>query len=84
MTIQDIHKKMMQFKKLKKYISHPSPAQNTLSAVGTVQVSHALPAVHFSCLLRGHGTSFQYGATAEEGLLCASFWGVQICDYSAG
>ena len=38
----------------KKFISHPTRAQHTPSAVATVQVSHALPAVRFSCLLRGH------------------------------
>jgi len=29
------------------------------------------------------GASFQDGVTTEEGFLCAPFWGVQICDYSA-
>jgi hypothetical protein len=38
-------------KVIKKCISHPTWAQHTLLAEGTVQVSHALPAVHFSCLL---------------------------------
>ena len=37
----------------KKFISHLTRAQRTPSAAGTVQVSHALPAVRFSCLLRG-------------------------------
>ena len=37
----------------KKFISHPTRAQCTLSAAATVQVSHALSAVRFSCLLRG-------------------------------
>jgi len=37
----------------KKFISHLTRAQRTPSAAATVQVSHALPAVHFSCLLRG-------------------------------
>jgi hypothetical protein len=43
------------------------------SAAGTVQVSHALPAVRFSCLLQGRGTSFQDGVAAGEGFLCAPF-----------
>jgi hypothetical protein len=34
--------------KVNKFISHPTQAQHTLSAAGTVQVSNALPAVHFS------------------------------------
>jgi hypothetical protein len=55
-----------------KCIYHPTRAQQTLSAAGTVQVSHALLAVRFSCLLRGRGTSYQYGV-AGEGFLCAPF-----------
>jgi hypothetical protein len=42
----------------KKIISHLTRAQLTPSAVATVQVSYALPAVRFSCLLRGRGVSF--------------------------
>ena len=38
----------------KKFISHLTRAQCTPSAAATVQVSHALPAVRFSCLLRDH------------------------------
>ena len=67
----------------KKFISHLTLAQPTLSAAATVHVSHALPAVRFSCLLRGRGASFQDGVAAGKGFLCAPFWGVQICDYSA-
>jgi len=37
----------------KKFISPLTQAQHTPSAAATVQVSHALPAVRFSCLLRG-------------------------------
>ena len=37
----------------KKFISHLTRAQHTPSAAATVQVSHVLPAVRFSCLLRG-------------------------------
>ena len=37
----------------KKFISHLTRAQRTPSAAATVQVSHALPAVRFSWLLRG-------------------------------
>ena len=67
----------------KKFISHLTRAQRTSSAAATVQVFHTLPAVRFSCLLRGHGASFQDGVAAGKGFLCAPFWGVQICDYSA-
>ena len=57
----------------KKFISHLTQAKPTPSAAATVQVSHALPEVRFSCLLRGHGASFQDGVAAGKGSLCASF-----------
>jgi len=57
----------------KKFISHLTRAQRTPSAAATVQVSHALPAVRFSCLLRGRGASFQDGVAARKGFLCAPF-----------
>ena len=55
----------------KKFISHLTRAQRIQSAAATVQVSHALPAVRFSCLLRGRGASFQDGVAAGKGFLCA-------------
>ena len=54
----------------KKFISHLTRAQRTPSAGTTVQVSHALPAAHFSCLLRSRGVSLQDGAAAGKGFLC--------------
>ena len=57
----------------KKFISHLTRAQLTPSAAATVQVSHALPAVRFSCLVRGRGVSLQDGATVRKGFLCAPF-----------
>ena len=57
----------------KKFISHFTRAQHTPSAAATVQVSHALPAVRFSCLMRGRGASFQDGVAAGKGFLCAPF-----------
>ena len=57
----------------KKFISHHTRAQPTPSAAATVQVSHALPAVRFSCLLRDRGASFQDGVAAGKGFLCAPF-----------
>ena len=57
----------------KKFISHLTRAKRTPSAAAAVQVSHALPAVRFSCLLRGRGVSLQDGAAAGKGLLCAAF-----------
>ena len=57
----------------KKFISHRTRAKRTPLAAATVQVSHALPAVRFSCLLWGRGVSFQNGAAAGKGFLCAPF-----------
>ena len=57
----------------KKFISHLTRAKRSPSAAATVQVSHALPAVRFSCLMRGRGASFQDGVAAGKGFLCAPF-----------
>ena len=57
----------------KKFISHLTRAKRTPSAAETVQVPHALPAVRFSCLMRGRGSSFQDGVAAGKGFLCAPF-----------
>ena len=57
----------------KKFISHLTRAQPTPSAAATVQVSPALPAVRFSCLLLGRGASLQDGVAAGKGFLCAPF-----------
>ena len=57
----------------KKCIYHLTRAKTTPLAAATVQVSHALPAVRISCLLRGQGVSFQDGVAARKGFLCAPF-----------
>ena len=57
----------------KKFISHLTRAKRTPFAAATVQVSHALPAVRFSCLLRGCRASFQDGAAAGKVFLCVPF-----------
>ena len=57
----------------KKFISHLTRSQRTPSAAATVQVSHALPAVRFSSLLRGRRVSLQDGAAAGKGFLCFPF-----------
>ena len=57
----------------KKFISHLTRVQRTPLAAATVQASHALPAVRFSCLLRGLGVSLRDGAAAGKGFLCAPF-----------
>ena len=62
-----------QQRKLSKFLSQLTRAKRTTSAAETVQVSHALPAVRFSCLMRGRGASFQDGVAAGKGFLCAPF-----------
>ena len=42
----------------KKLTSHLTREQRTPSAAETVQVSHALPAIRFSCLMRGRGANY--------------------------
>ena len=57
----------------KEFISHLTRAKRTPSVAATVQVSHALPTVRFSCSMRGRGASFQDGVAAAKGFLCAPF-----------
>jgi hypothetical protein len=57
----------------RKFISHLTRVKRTPSAATTVHVSHVLPAVRFSCLLRGHGANLQDGVAAGNGFLCAPF-----------
>ena len=57
----------------KKFISHLTQSKHTPLAAATVQVSHTLLAVRFSCLLRGRGVSLQDGVAAGKGFLCAPF-----------
>ena len=57
----------------KKFISLLTRTKLTPSAASTVQVSHTLPAVRFSCLLRGRGASFQDGVAAGNDFLCSPF-----------
>jgi len=72
--IQGIHKRMVRVQKLTRNLFLTlHGAKRTPSAAATVQVSHALPAVRFSCLLRGRGASFQDGVAAGKGFLCAPF-----------
>ena len=57
----------------KKFIFYLTQAQRTPSTAVTVQVSHALAAVRFSCLLQGRGASFQDGVAEGKDFLCAPF-----------
>ena len=56
----------------KKFISHLTLAQRAPSAAANVKVSHALPAVRFSCLLRGCVASLQDGVAAGKKLSVCS------------
>ena len=57
----------------KKCISHLTRAQRTPSAAATVQVSHALPAVRFSCLLRGAGSVYKMASQQEKAFCVLRF-----------
>jgi hypothetical protein len=57
----------------KKFISHLTRVQRTTSAAATVQVSHALPAVRFSCLLRGRGASLKMASQQEKAFCVLHF-----------
>ena len=59
------------------YFLYLTRAQRTPSAAATVQVSHVLPAVRFSCLLRGRGAIFQDGVAA--GKFCILCFEVSRC-----
>jgi hypothetical protein len=50
----------------KKFISHLTWKKRTPSAAANIQVSHVLPVVRFSCLLRGRGASFQDDVAAGK------------------
>ena len=54
----------------KKFISHLTRAKRTPSAAANVQVSHKLPAVRFSCLLRGASGSVYKMAPQQEKAFC--------------
>jgi hypothetical protein len=72
-TGTEMHKRIVWFPKFKQFISHSALTQHTLSGAKTAQDSHALPAVRFTCLLRGRGTSFQDGVVSGEGFLFVPF-----------
>ena len=57
----------------KEFISHFTRAQRTPSAAETLQVSHALPAVRFSCLMRGRGAVSKMASQQEKALCVLHF-----------
>jgi hypothetical protein len=50
----------------KNFISHRTLARLKLSAAGTIEFSYALPAVRFSCLLRGAGPVSKMASQQEK------------------
>ena len=65
----------------KKFISHLTQSQRTPSAAATVQVSRALPAVRFSCLLRGRWAAGPVSkvASQQEKAFCVLRFEVSGC-----
>jgi hypothetical protein len=74
---------MARFQKLLKTYFSTYASTITLSAEGTVQIFHALPAVRFSYLLQRGGTSFQDGVATGEDYTCVLLFELSRCDYSA-
>jgi hypothetical protein len=82
--IQAIHKRMMLFQKLLKNVFLTLHGHNiTVISRNCPNFSCAASSLLLMLIPVAAGTSFQDGVTAGEGFLCAPFWGVQICDYSA-
>jgi len=57
----------------KKFTSHLTRAQRTPSAAATVQVSHALPAVRFSCLCGAAGPVSKMASQQEKAFCVLRF-----------
>jgi len=74
--IQGIHKRMVRFQKLTRNLFLTLHGHNVHGQ--QFRKRYQQFASHAYC-----GASFQDGAAGGEGFLCAPFWGVQICDYSA-
>jgi hypothetical protein len=73
MHTEHIQKNGAVSKVIKQFISHISQAQHTLSAAGTVPVSHALPAVRFSCLQWGTGPDSKMALQQEKAFCVLHF-----------
>jgi hypothetical protein len=82
--IQGIHKRMVQFQTLTRNVFLTLHGHN-------VHRQQRQLSKFFMCyqqfpshsLLWSRGGSFQDGVAAGIGFLCAPFWGVRFCDYSA-
>ena len=80
-TIQGIHKRMVRIQKLTRNLFltlHGHNVHRQQRQLSKFLMRYQQFASHAYC-----GASFQDGVAAGKGFLCAPFWGVQICDYSA-
>ena len=80
-VIQGIHKRMVRFQKLTRNLFltlHGHNVHRQQRQLSKFLMRYQQFASHAYC-----GASFQDGVAAGKGFLCAPFWGVQICDYSA-
>ena len=80
-TIQYVYKWMVQFQKLTRNIFltlHGHNVHRQQQQLSKFLMRYQQFTFHACC-----GVSLQDGAAAGKGFLCAPFWGVQICDYSA-
>jgi hypothetical protein len=64
---------MVQVQKLTRNLFLNLHGHNFTVSSGICQSSHALPAIRFSCLLRGRGASFKAGVAAGKGFLYAPY-----------
>jgi hypothetical protein len=70
--IQGIHTRMVQFQKLTRNLFLTLHGHNIHCQQWQLS-KYALPAVRFSCLLRGRRASYQDGVTVAKGFLCTPF-----------
>jgi hypothetical protein len=61
----------------------PTRTRHTLSVAETLYVFYSLSSVPLLCVLRVAGPVSKMVSQQEKAFLCAPFWSVQICDYSA-
>ena len=79
--IQGVHKTMVWFQKLTRNLFLTLLGHNVhrqQRQLSKFIMRYQQFASHAYC-----GTSFRDGVAAGKGFLCAPFWGVQLCDYSA-
>ena len=80
-TMQGIHKRMVRFKKLTKKLFltlHGHNVHRQQRQLSKFLMGYQQFASHAYCR-----ASFQDGVAAGKGFMCAPFWDIRICDYSA-